>query len=90
MVIGVIGNGMTLKVIKHLTVRTNGHILMAYLALSDILVNCMVPLAAFTDFSRQFEDRIRHWKNICLIKEYLYTTASGLSLISYCVLSVDR
>ena len=48
MIIGIIGNGMTSKILRNLKVLKNGHILMIYLAISDILVNCMVPLATFT------------------------------------------
>ena len=90
MIIGIIGNGMTLKILRNLKVLKNGHILMIYLAISDILVNCMVPLATFTSVSMTLNFGIRYWKTICIIKEYFYVTAAGSSVICYCMLSVDR
>ena len=45
MLIGIIGNGMTLKIINNLKSLKNGHILIEYMAISDIFVNFMVPLA---------------------------------------------
>ena len=71
-------------------VLKNGHILMIYLAISDILVNCMVPLATFTSVSMTLNFGIRYWKTIYIIKEYFYVTAAGSSVICYCMLSVDR
>ena len=90
MIIGIIGNGMTLHILRKLKVLKNGHILMTYLAFSDILVNCIVPLAAFVSVSRFFNFGIKYWKTICIIKEYFYLTSSGLSVFCYCMLSVDR
>ena len=90
MVIGIIGNGMTLKILRNLKQLKNGHILMIYLAVSDILVNCMVPFATFIAASRSSENTANYWKTMCLVKEYFYTTTSAISVICYNLLSVDR
>ena len=90
MIIGIIGNGMTLHILRKLKVLKNGHILMTYLAVSDIIVNCMVPLAAFISISRFFKFGVRYWKTICIIKEYFYLISCGFSICCYCMLSVDR
>ena len=90
LIIGIIGNGMTLKIIKNLKIRTNGHILMGYLAISDILVNCLVPLSAFTSTSRFLMRGYVYYKTICITKEYFYMITSTFSVISYCILAVDR
>ena len=63
---------------------------MIYLAISDILVSSMVPLATFTTVSRFLNFDVKYWKPICIIKENFYVTAVGLSLICYGMLSVDR
>lgn len=42
-VVGIIGNAWTLRIISNLKVTSNGHIIMSYLAISDILVSCVVP-----------------------------------------------
>ena len=90
MIMVITGNGMTLQIIRNLKVVRNGHLLLIYLAISDILVSSMVPLATFTTVSRFLNFDVKYWKPICIIKENLYVTAAGLSLICYSMLSVDR
>ena len=90
MFIGIIGNAATLKVIFNLKVLRNGHILMAYLAVSDILVCSMVPLSTFTAISRTLPDHKNYWKTVCLFKEYFYITASSFSVLCHMILSIDR
>ena len=46
-VVGIIGNSLTLIIIRTLKSRTNVHIFMAYLAVADILVCCLFPLELY-------------------------------------------
>ena len=90
MIIGIIGNGLTLQIIRNRKVLTKGHILMTYLAISDLFMSCIVPLATYTAVSRSFENSWRYWKTLCIVKEYMYKSASAFSILCYCALSVDR
>ena len=91
MIIGIIGNGLTLHIIRNLKVRTNGHILMTYIAVSHILVNCVVPLATFSDFIGSLENRSEYnWKAVSLCKDTIYFLTIIFSFICYTILSVDR
>ena len=88
MIIGIIGNGLTLHIIGNLKMLKNGHILMAYLAVSDIAVNCVVPLETYTNFTS--EKNYTFWTPLCLFKDWIYLTASGFSYACYFILSIDR
>ena len=91
MIIGFVGNGLTIHVIRNLKMVKNGHILMTYMAVSHILVNCVVPLATFADFTGSLENRSRyHWKTVILCKDCLYFFTSVFTWICYSTLSVDR
>ena len=89
-VIGIIGNVLTLRIIRNLKVTANGHILMSYLAVSDILVSCIVPLGTVTTMTRWSPSSESYWNDLCIVKEYLYTQTMGFSLSYYFVLSTDR
>ena len=88
--IGIIGNALTLRIIKNLKVTANGHIIMSYLAVSDILVSCVVPLGTVTTVTRWSPSSKSYWNDLCIVKEYLYTQTMGFSLSCYFVLSTDR
>ena len=91
MIIGITGNGLTLHIIRKLKVLNNGHILMTYMAVSHILVNCVVPLAAFSDFIGSLENRSGYnWKTLSLFKDSIYIITIIFSFICYFILSVDR
>ena len=90
MITGIIGNVMTLCIIGKLKVLKNGHILMIYMAVSDILVSCMVPPSIFTSILGTFTNRSAYWETLCMWSDYIYVTVSGSSLISYFLLSGDR
>ena len=91
MIIGIVGNGLTIHIIRNLKDLNNGHILMVYIAVSHILVNCVVPLATFTDFIGSLENSSRlHWKTWSLCKDSIYLATSVFSYICYSILSVDR
>ena len=86
-IVGLIGNICTLIIIAKLKHRVNGHIIMVYLAVSDILVCCMLPMSYLKMSSTIYE---RHWKNFCIISEYFYTATMTYSVISYITASIDR
>ena len=90
MIIGIIGNGMTLHIIRNLKALKNEHILMVYTAVSDILVNGIVPVGIFTRVVELFKNRPRYWKTLCVWTDYIYLTANAYSLICYFILAVDR
>ena len=85
--VGIIGNFMTLIIISQLKQRVNGHIIMVYLAVSDILVCCMLPMSYLRNSSIINE---KHWKNFCVISEYLYNLSMSYSVVSYITASIDR
>ena len=85
-IMGLIGNVFTLIIIKNLKSAMNGHILMAYLAISDICVCVFVVVSTFTVVSRGQ----KYWKEMCIIKNALYFQVLMASVLSYLVLSIDR
>ena len=86
-IVGIIGNICTLIIISKLKHRVNGHIVMIYLAVSDILVSCMLPMSVLRNLSI-IDDR--HWKMFCIISEYFYCLTMSYSVVSYITASVDR
>ena len=90
MLIGIIGNVMTLKIIKNLKFLKNGHILMAYLAISDIFVNFIAPLATLHAATRTFNFGMQYWKSLYIAKLCLYAIGTGFATASSCVMAVDR
>ena len=74
-IIGVTGNIMTLIIIKNLKSRANGHILITYLAVSDILVCCVAPMPVMVYRVKS----LTHWKTLCIIKEYFYISTMAFS-----------
>ena len=85
--VGLIGNILTLIIISKLKHRVNGHIIMVYLAVSDILMCCMLPMS-YLRMSSTIEER--HWKNFCIISEFFYAATMTYSVISYITASIDR
>ena len=85
--VGIIGNVLTLIIISKLKHRVNGHIIMVYLAVSDILVSCMLPMTYLRNSSTIGE---RYWKQFCIISEYFYTVTMTYSVMSYITASIDR
>ena len=85
--VGIIGNVTTLVIISKLKHRVNGHTVMVYLAVSDILVSCMLPMSYLRNSSIISE---KHWKNFCIISEYLYICTMTYSVVSYITASIDR
>ena len=90
MIIGIIGNGMTLHIIRNLKVLKNEHILMACVATSLILVNCLVPAAIFLSIIGTFKNRLGYWRSVSLWTDYISLSVGCFAFVSYLVLSVDR
>ena len=86
-IIGIIGNILTLMIISKLKHRVNGHIIMVYLAVSDILVSCMLPMSVLRNSSIIDE---KQWKTFCIISEYFYVITMTYSVGSYITASIDR
>ena len=90
MIVGITGNALTLHIIRNLKVLKNVHIFMIYVAITDIVVNCVVPLAIFTDVTGIMKNRPGYWETLCLCKDGIYFAASGFSFVCHFNLSVDR
>ena len=89
-IIGIIGNILTLIIIKALKNRTNGHTIMGYLAVFDILVSCCLPLAIYINATETIIEKGRNWKTLCILEEYTEMIAGLGSLLAYLTLSLDR
>ena len=89
--IGIIANALTLLILKRLRHRLNVHILMVYLATSDILVSCMLPVTIYLDASRiELMDFEYFWDKVCIIKEFCEMVVMMICIFSYLFLSFDR
>ena len=86
-IVAITGNVCTLIIISKLKHRVNGHIIMVYLAVSDILVCCMLPMS-YLRMSSTIDER--QWKNFCIISEFFYTATMTYSVVSYITASIDR
>ena len=89
-IIGITGNILTLIIIKALKNRTNGHIIMGYLAIFDALVSCSLPLAIYIIATETIIEKGSNWKTLCILEEYIEMVVSLGCLLSYLTLSVDR
>ena len=88
MIVGFIGNGLTLKVIWNLKVLENGHILIIYSTLSNILINCLVSYETYTALAGALGKE--NWKTLCTWQDLSGIVVNGLAVITYFVISVDR
>ena len=90
-VIGIIANVLTLLILKKLRRRLNVHVIMAYLATSDILVSCILPVTIYLDASRiELVDYEYFWDKVCIIKEFSEMVFMMICIFSYLLLSFDR
>ena len=81
-VIGIIGNILTLIIIKKIKYCSNIHILMIYLAVCDILVSAINPFGAYVFASDRIFPGKPYWKQLCITKDFLtsiVTLSCGLS-----------
>ena len=88
MILGIVGNRLTLKIICNLKVVENGHILMTYLCVSNIMVNCLMPFETYTSLMGTLGNE--NWKTLCIWQDYAYLIGNGFSVLSYFFMSVDR
>ena len=86
----IIANVMTLIVLGKLKYLTNGHILMVYLAVFDIIVGASYALEGFTGAASQFNLNVPHWGTLCGVREFINITLASSNMITYIMLSVDR
>ena len=89
-IFGLLGNILTLVIIKHLRHRSNGHIGMTYLAVSDILTILTYPFTFYTFASETFMDKVLKWATVCIVKEAVLYITTVACIMSYLLLSVDR
>ena len=87
---GILGNCVTLDILKKLKSRSNGHILMVYLAVTDILVCSTFPLGAFGLISQVYNVDVYSYKNVCRVEEFYSMSVLGCSIVAYTIVSVDR
>ena len=89
--IGVPANIMTLLIIKRIRFRLNMHIIMIYLAVSDILSSATIPMSIYMSASvAQIITFTDQWDSICIIKIYFDMLIFLGSFLSYVMLSIDR
>ena len=89
MIIGIVGNALTLQIIRSFKVRKNGHILMIYTAVFDIFSSCIVPLGTTINVGSSVNRPI-YWTTLCIWTDYIYLTANACSLMCYFILASDR
>ena len=90
-VIGIIANVLTLLILKKLRRRLNVHVIMAYLATSDILVSCILHVTIYLDASWiELVDFEYFWDKVCIIKEFSEMVFMMICIFSYLLLSFDR
>ncbi len=89
-IIGTIGNVLTLIIIKNLKFRSNGHILMIYLAASDIAMCLVSPVVLYELAGDSIIDVTSYWKELCIAKDYLDFSTTVACITSYTLLSIDR
>ena len=88
--VGITGNIFTLVIIYRIKQRTNLHIIMIYLALSDIAVPCLVPLTTYIFANEINLIHDEDWDTMCVVKEVVLWIAYLGCCLSYVFLSVDR
>ena len=89
--IGIPGNIMTLMIVWRLRYRLNMHIIMVYMAVSDILSAVTLPMAIFIHASKiQLVSIDDHWDTLCIARHFFDTVAISACYSYYVVLSLDR
>ena len=89
--IGVPGNLMTLVIIQRIRFHLNMHVIMKYMAISDILSSATVPLTIYMGASvAKMITFNEHWDTICIVKTYFDLIIFLGSMLSYSMLSFDR
>ena len=82
---------MTLIIIKRLRLRLNMHIIMAYLAISDIIVLATLVAGIYPNAMEinliSFKS---YWKTYCIVTMFFNMVGYTGSLLTYFLLSIDR
>ena len=89
-IFGLVGNILTLVIIKQLRHRSIGHTGMTYLAMSDILTSLTYPITFYTFALETFADKVSTWATVCIVKEVILYLATVACIMSYLLLSADR
>ncbi len=89
-VIGAAGNALTLIILSKLKSLSNGHILMVYLAISDLLICLAAPFSLALTIVRVTGQKVSAWYTYCIAKEGFFSIGIGSTLTCYAVLSFDR
>ena len=89
--VGIPANIMTLLIIKRLHIRLNMHIIMVYMAISDILASATLPIGTYISASAAkmiiFKDE---WDTICVVYSSLINAVFIGVISAYAMLSIDR
>ena len=89
--VGIPANIITLFIIQRLHLRLNMHIIMVYMAISDILSSATLPMSIYMGASAaQMSTFNDHWDTLCITKTYFDMLVFLGSMLSYAMLSVDR
>ena len=75
-VFAIIANVMTLIVLGELKYLTNGHVVMVYLAIFDILVGFYYALEGFMSIANRLSHEIPNWNKLCIVRG-IYCYNSG-------------
>ena len=89
-VFAIIANVMTLIVLGKLKYLTNGHVVMVYLAVFDLLVGFYYALEGFMSIAPRLSQEIPHWNKLCIVREFTAITLAACNLMTYIMLAVDR
>ncbi len=89
-VVGTTGNVLTLLILWRLKFLSKGHVLMVYLAVSDIMSCLVAPLSGVTTFFRVLKGKSSFWYKLCVVKEGFIVVSTTCSVVCYTVVSLDR
>lgn len=81
---------MTLIIIKRRKHRTNGHVLMAYLAVTDVVLLSLMPFLRFLLAPGVSFEESTFFAELCIFREFVSWIGTYACLFSYLVLSIDR
>ncbi len=87
---GIVGNSITLVLLKRLRHRHNAHILLVYLAVTDILVCVMASISIPVTVLDCLKIEHTFHRTFCLVKVNAFYIVLGMSLATYTLVSLDR
>ena len=90
-IVGIVGNTLTLiTLMKQLKYHSNGHIIMTYMAVSDILVSLTVLVEVYVQVTELFDRKGKYWISLCVVSLYIELIFMATCTLSYVMLSMDR